>query len=133
MIHAERDADGVREALEALFEESFVRARIQREAAGASAETRERMEWQLPKRKLSPGYYRWAEHLLLLDEQRRAGVGFTACELAHFEASGLVQLELARAEFKSRHPSCGACGERQENRFSPQCCACGVRFRRKGS
>ena len=116
-------------ALEAIFEEDFARARIDRQIAGANAATRERMEWQIPKRTLSPGYYRYAEHLFRLDAEHRAGVGFSANELAAFEASGLVELERARNAFEHRHPACSACGLRQENRFGRECSGCGAKFR----
>ena len=132
MIDVVRDLEGVRMALEAIFEEDFVRGRIELQAGGASAETRARMEWQIPQRTLSPGYYRYADHLFRLDAERRAGVGFASAELAAFEADGLVVLDRARHAFEHRHPSCGACGIRQENRFSPECCGCHVKFRRRG-
>ena len=132
MIDVARDPEGVRMALEAIFEEDFVRARIEREAAGANPETRARMESRLPARTLSPGYYRFAQHLFHLDAQRKAGIVFASGDLAAFEVEGLLALDRARGEFERRHPSCSSCGTRQENRFSPECCGCGVKFRRKG-
>jgi hypothetical protein len=131
VIDVAYDAEGVRMALEALFEEDFVRARIERVAGSATAESRQRMEWQIPKRVLSPGYYRWAEHIFRLDAERRAGVGFTAGELAGVEVAGLVALDRARGAFENAHPACSACGLRQENRFGRECPSCGAKFRRK--
>lgn len=132
MIDVVRDAEGVRQALEELFEEDFVRARIDRESVNAKPETKERMRWQIPQRTLSPGYYTFAEYLLSLDSQRRAGIVFMASDLAAFEVRGLVALDRARGEFEHRHPACSACGVQQENRFSFECSGCGVKFRRKG-
>ena len=126
-----RDSEGVRMALEEIFEEDYVRSRIDREFAIANAETRQRLEWQMPARTLSPGYYRFALHLLHLDSERKVGIGFSAGELAAFEADGLVALDRAHCAFEFRHPPCSACGGRQENRFSLQCCHCGVKFRKK--
>lgn len=117
-------------ALEAIFEEDFVRARIER-VSGATAESRARLAAQLPRRLLSPGYYRWAEHLFRLDAERRAGVGFSAGELAAVEVAGLVELDRARTTFENAHPACSACGLRQENRFGRECPGCGAKFRRK--
>lgn len=128
MIDVVRDQEGVRLALEEIFEEDFVRARIDRNSAGASPETKERMRRQIPRRTLSPGYYAFAEHLLVLDEERQAGVAFS---LAGFEARGMVALQRARGEFERRHPPCSACGTRQENRFGMECSGCGTKFRRK--
>jgi hypothetical protein len=132
VIDVARDPEGVRMALEEIFEEDFMRARIEREAAGASPETRARMESRLPARTLSPGYYRFAQHLFHLDAQRKAGIVFVCGDLAAFEVEGLLALDRARGEFERRHPACSSCGARQENRFSPECCGCGVKFRRKG-
>jgi hypothetical protein len=133
VIDVVRDREGVRQAIEALLEEDLVRARIDRELPNAAPETRERMLGQIPPRRISPGYFRWAEHLLRLEAEREAGVGFSARDLAAFECDGLVALVRARAEFRNRHPPCSGCGTFQENRFSAQCCGCGVKFRRKGN
>jgi hypothetical protein len=128
MIDVVNDAEGVRMALEEIFEQDYVRSRIDRESAGANAETRERMAFQVPPRTLSPGYYDFAQHLLRLEAQQKAGIGFSAVDLASFEASGLVALGRARGGFESRHPACSACGARQQNRFSVKCVGCGVEF-----
>lgn len=131
MIDVVRDTEGVRQALEEIFEHDLVRSRIERDAEGANAATRERMLARLPQRTLSPGYYRYAEHLLRLDAERRAGIGFTPGSLAGYEADGLVSLDRARGDFERKHPACSACGVRQPNRFSVQCCGCGVEFRKR--
>jgi hypothetical protein len=132
VIDVVQDSEGVRMALEEIFEEDYVRSRIDVESAGASAETRERMSGQIPPRTLSPGYYVFALHLLRLDCQRKAGIVFAASQLACHEADGLVALDRARVAFESRHPPCSGCGARQANRFAQECCGCGIKFRRKG-
>jgi hypothetical protein len=126
-----KDTEGVRMALEEIFEEDFARGRIHREMAQADEETAARMESRLPKRALAWGYYRYAEHLLRIDAQRRAGIAYSLADLAAVEAEGLVALDRARGAFESRHPSCSACGVRQQNRFTPECHACGAKFMRK--
>jgi hypothetical protein len=132
VIDVVRDSEGVREAIEAILEEDLHRARIQRESSGADPRTRDKMLAQLAPRTLSPGYFRFAEHLLRLDAERSAGIPFHPGDLASFEAEGLVTLCRARSAFEYRHPACGACGARQKNRFGIECNNCGTKFRRKG-
>ncbi len=131
MIDVVRDSEGVRRALEEIFEEDFARSRIDRQLAdsGAAAATRARLEATVPPRTLSPGYYEFALHLLRLDQEREAGIVFSA--LAAFEAGGLVELGRARAAFRQKHPPCSACGAHQASRFGSSCDACGAEFRRK--
>jgi len=131
MIDAVRDREGVHTALGEIFEEDFLRARLDREMEGASEETRERMECNVPARTLSPGYYQFALHLFQLESELKAGIAVTAAGLADYEAAGLVVLAAARAAFEGRHPACSTCGARQHSRFGAECHACGVKFRRK--
>jgi hypothetical protein len=131
VIDVVRDQEGVRMALEEIFEEDFVRSRVDQESEGANEETRERMARQIPARTLSPGYYEFALHLLRLETEAKAGIPIAAAEVANFEAAGLVALERARGGFDRRHPPCSACGAAQQNRFTPQCHACGTKFHRK--
>ncbi len=128
MIDVVKDAEGVRMALEEIFEEDFVRARVNRESAGADEETRERMSFQIPPRTLSPGYYEFALQLLRLDAEQKAGIVFAPRDLAAFEVQGLLALGRARSAFEGRHPACTTCGTRQQNRFSVECQSCGVKF-----
>jgi hypothetical protein len=123
------DAEGVRMALEEIFENDFARSRIRGE--GANAETLARMELQIPPRTLAWGYYRAGEHLLYLESLQQAGVVFPARDLAAFEAEGLLSLKRARSGFESKHPACSACGARQQNRFGRECPACGSKFQRR--
>lgn len=132
MIDVVRDDEGVRIALEEIFEEDFVCARIDREAEGASAETRARMESRIPPRTLSPGYYEFGFHLLRLEDAHKAGIVFSAADLTAYEVAGLVTLRAARAVFESQHPACPGCGVRQQNRFSVACHNCSTKFRTKG-
>jgi hypothetical protein len=125
------DTEGVRMALEEIFEEDFVRSRIHSEASGADPETLARMERQVPPRTLAWGYYRFGEYLLHLDALKRAGVVFAARDLAAFEAEGILALHRARSAFEGRHPACSSCGIRQQNRFGFECAGCGVKFQRK--
>ncbi|MDR3797960.1 MAG: hypothetical protein P4K93_07395 [Terracidiphilus sp.] len=131
MIDVVQDAEGVRMALEEIFEEDFARSRIDRESAGATEETRERMSFQIPPRTLSPGYYEFARHLLHLEAEQKAGIVFLPRDLAAFEASGLLALSLARSAFEGHHPACTACGARQQNRFGVECLGCGAKIRRR--
>jgi len=131
MIDVVHDTEGVRMALEEIFEQDLVRSRIERESVGANEETRERMAFQIPPRTLSPGYYEFGLHLLRLDAEQKAGIGFTARDLAAFEVSGLLALARARSAFEGRHPACSACGARQLNRFGVECSGCGVKFRKR--
>jgi hypothetical protein len=132
-IDVVRDQEGVRMALEEIFEGDFARAQLRREASGANEETIERMEARLPARTLAWGYYTFGEHLLRLDAQKRAGIGLLERDLAAFELSGLLALDRARSAFEERHPACSGCGKRQQNRFTNECPGCGAKFQRKRS
>jgi hypothetical protein len=131
MIDVVQDAEGVRMALEEIFEQDFVRSRIERESAGANEETRERMAFQIPPRTLSPGYYEFGSHLLRLDAEQKIGLPLSRHDVAVFEIKGLVALGQARSAFEGRHPACSACGARQLNRFGVECSGCGVKFRKR--
>jgi hypothetical protein len=126
VIDVWKDAEGVRMALEEIFESDFVRSRIRDE--GASQETIERMERLVPPRTLAWGYYRFGEHLLHLEALQQAGIGPAAGDLAACEADGLLALRRARTAFEARHPACNSCGERQQNRFGRECPGCGSKF-----
>ncbi len=125
------DTEGVRMALEEIFEEDYARGRLHRELEQADDATAERMEARLPKRSLAWGYYKFAEHLLRLQSEIRAGVGCAARDLAACEVAGLLACETARRTFESHHPACSGCGARQQNRFGVECHGCGAKFHRK--
>ena len=129
MIDVWHDAEGVRMALEEIFESDLVRSRIERESSGASPETRARMERQIPPRTLAWGYYRFGEYLLHLEALRGAGVAFAAREMLTAEADGLLALGRSRTAFEGRHPACSSCGLRQQNRFVVECPECRAKFK----
>jgi hypothetical protein len=131
MIDVWRDAEGVRMALEEIYEEDFTRSIIHREASGATPETLARMEARIAPRKLAWGYYRFAEYLMHLDELLRAGLAFAFGRMSAVEVEGLLTLQRARAAFEDRHPACSACGRRLQNRFEAGCSGCGAKFQRK--
>jgi len=130
-INVWRDTEGLRMAVEEIFETDFVRSRIHREASGANPETLARMERQIPPRTLAWGYYRFAEYLLHLDAFLQAGIPIAYGNLAAVEVEGLLAVHRARAAFEGRHPACNACGLRQQNRFSRECPGCGAKFKVK--
>lgn len=132
MIDVARDREGVRMALEEIFEEDFLHSRLARELENANEQTRQRIEERMPVRTLSPGYYSLALHLVATEQLFKAGISFGVGAIADFEAAGLVALARAREAFGTRHPACSACGAHQQNRFGAECHACGIKFRRKG-
>lgn len=132
MIDVWHDSEGVRMALEEIFEEDFVRSTIHSEGSGASPETLARMERRVPVRTLAWGYYRFAEYLLHLDALKRAGIALAERDLKGFEAEGILALDRARKAFEGGHPACSSCGTRQQNRFGRECSGCGIKFQRKG-
>lgn len=128
MIRVERDIDGVRTALIALFEESFQRAAIDDAVRTADKETREQMLEEMPERELSPGYYAQAHYLLDLANAIEAGVSYGAGSLTRTDVLGLMAVSRARAEFESNHPKCNNCGARQDSKFAPACKKCHTKF-----
>lgn len=131
MIDVARDTEGLQIAFTEIFEQDFDRARIQRSAESASAETRARLLATVAPLTLSPGYHRFAHCLIQLEDEVRQGIGLPPATTPSFVADGLRCLALARSLFEGKHPPCSACGARQDNRYSAQCVACGVKFRRK--
>ena len=116
-------------ALAEIFEQDLDRARIMRSAGDATEATRARLLASVTPLTLSPGYHRFAAHLLQLEAEREAGLPLTG--LTTWEGAGLITLKQARTAHEIKHPACGACGIRQASRFLPQCENCGVSFRRK--
>lgn len=130
MIDVVRDVEGVRMALEEIFEEDYARSRIEREIEGADADTRRRMQARLPRRTLSPGYYAFAEHVLRLERLQKAGIQFRADSMPGYECDALLAVGRARTAFECRHPKCASCGANQQNCFGVKCHACGANFER---
>jgi hypothetical protein len=129
MIDVSNDAEGVRMALEEIFESDFARSLMRGE--GANDETLARMERRVPPRTLAWGYYRWGEHLLHLEALQKAGIALALKDLAACESEGLLTLSRARAAFEARHPACSGCGQRQPNRFGGECIGCASKFQRR--
>ncbi|MDR3723263.1 MAG: hypothetical protein P4K83_02085 [Terracidiphilus sp.] len=132
MIDVVRDREGVRMALEEIFEQDYTRALLRRQLEGANAETLANLESRVPPRTLSPGYYSFADHLLRLEAEQKAGIALEARDAADFEVAGLLALGSARAAFEANHPECTRCGARQSSRFGVSCHRCGAKFERKG-
>lgn len=133
MIQVERDHEGLHTALVGLFEEAFQKSAIEEASRMADKEQRRRMLDELPARELSPGYYTRATYILDLGRALETGVSYSADLLTREDVRGLQMLARAKAEFEREHPACGACGARQDNRFSLQCRGCGAKFHRGGS
>jgi hypothetical protein len=131
LIDVVRDTEGLRMAFAEILEQDFDRARISRSAESASESTRERLLASVTPLMLSPGYHQFAYHLMQLEAQQKVGVAFNPLQVAAYEAAGLLCLSQARASFEGKHPPCGACGARQDNRFSPECHGCGAKFTRR--
>lgn len=87
---------------------------------------------EAPPRSLSPGYYDRSSYLLDLSSAIEAGAQYSAAMLARCDVVGLDAVKRARAEFEHDHPSCGACGTRQDNHFMRKCKSCQATFNRGG-
>lgn len=126
----ERDAEGLQLALRELFEESFFDEAIKSLLAKLedNPEERDRVFRDRPERNLSPGYYDRAAYLLELGSAIEAGAQFTAATLGRDDVAGLQAMKRARNSFEHDHPSCPACGTRQDNRFMKQCKGCRTKF-----
>jgi hypothetical protein len=130
-IIVERDTEGLKEAIVALFEEDFQLRCINEAKLTADAETRGRALDDMEERKLSPGYYARASYLLDLANSIEAGIQYAAADLPRDDVRGLQVVRQARNIFESNHPACSNCGERQDSRYAPQCRGCHVEFARR--
>lgn len=131
MIDVTRDAEGLRQALSELLEESFARARVTRSLDDSSEECAERIYRSLPPLTLSPGYYKRAQYLLMLEKLKEAGLlssGFTLSE-----SEGLIALAEARSAFERNHPPCGVCSAFQDSQFETSCRKCGTQFMKRSA
>lgn len=129
-VRVDQDAEGLRLAVRELFEESFAHESVRPvlELLGDNEHERERVMASLPERTLSPGYYDRSAYLLELGSAIEAGAHYTAATLARVDVLGLEAVRRAKSQFEYDHPSCSACGTRQENRFAAQCRSCRVKF-----
>jgi hypothetical protein len=131
-ISVEHDVEGLQVALRELFEESFETRRLKASRLGSDPDSLARAIDDLDVRTLSPGYYVRASYLLDLSNAIETGVQYTASMLDRCDVLGLQAVKIARGEFQHDHPTCSACGERQESRFATRCCGCQVEFARGG-
>jgi hypothetical protein len=129
VIDTAREREGIEKAVLDLLEESFTFACVRRSLDFVDDETAARM-LDMPERMLSPSYYKLGEFLLWLADLLEIGAASND-RLTADELEGLRALAAAKREFESRHPKCGACGTRQESKFSPSCRECGAEFTRK--
>lgn len=130
----ERDAEGQQTALRELFEETFFDESMKPllEKLKDNPEECERVLFDRPERSLSPGYYDRAAYLLDLGLAIEAGAQYGAATLSRDDVTGLEAVKRAKAEFEHDHPSCAACGTRQDNRFMQQCKSCRTKFAGRG-
>ena len=128
-IDVTRDLEGLLQALGEVLEQDFAFARVRRSFEQSGDEDRDHVLQSLPPRTLSPGFYKWAEYIVWLDERLKAGMIVT--RMASSEVEGLVTLDRARRKWEYDHPAC-ACGAHQESRFSQKCHSCGLEFRKQG-
>ena len=131
-IHVERDADGLQQAVRTLFEEALVLHRQESTLENASAEQRARLADELPERELSPGYFRRAAYLLELSTTLELGVPVDPASITRADVLGLTAVRSARSSYERDHPACPACGERQDNRWMPECFRCHTKFAGRG-
>ena len=130
-IDVTRDQEGLRQAVLELLERGFVEARTSGSLDAADDASSERIFGSLPPLTLSPGYYKRAEYLLWLDEQKKIGVLEMHFILA--EAEGLAAVAQARSQFERSHPPCGVCGALQDSPFATSCSKCGTEFLKRSA
>jgi hypothetical protein len=130
-VDTARDGEGLRQAIGELLERGFAESRVTRSLDDAEDGCAELMFGSLPPLTLSPGYYKRAEYLLWLDEQKKVGVLNSNWTLS--EADGLAAVARARNEYERNHPPCGVCGKLQESPFATSCCGCGIDFLKRSA
>lgn len=129
MIVVARDTEGLRLVLAEIFERDHDLFRLSPELEGKSAEHTARLFARMARVTLSPGYERWARHLIYLEglHELRIPLG----ELLAVEVAGLQVVAEARLRHRQKHPQCHACGLPQDNRFQTSCLDCGVKYAKK--
>jgi hypothetical protein len=131
VLQVERDREGLQIAVRELFEESFFEESMQPLLAKITdEESRAAILMDAPVRSLSPGYYDRCIYLMDLGSAIEAGAQYSADQLRRDDVVGLMAVRAAKAEFEREHPSCPACGTRQDNRFMDKCKSCRTTFRR---
>jgi hypothetical protein len=129
-IRVESDAQGLHLAARELFEEAFAEEMLKPTLAllDGDPEQRDRVREDIPERTLSAGYYTRARYLMELGAAIEIGAQYSAASLSHADVVGLLAVKRAKSQFEHDHPSCGACGTRQDNRFMRECKSCKVKF-----
>ena len=131
MIPVARDAEGVRLVLEQMLERGHDLLRLAPQMQGKDEITKARLSNMATAVTLSPGYQRWASHLMLLERMQKLGLPLG--DLLAVEVTGLQVLDEARQAHRYQHPTCFACGMPQPNRFMVQCEDCGAKFQRRSA
>ncbi len=126
MYQPARDRGGVALVLDEIFEREYEIFRLTPRLEGKAAAFVQRQLADVVQVTLSPGYERWARHLLLLERHHELRLPLPA--LLAVEVDGLVEVDAARLRQKLKHPACFACGVAQPNRFQMQCVDCGVKY-----
>jgi len=126
------NGEALAQAIGEQLEEQFAFGRMRKTLEMSEGADRDHALASLPERTLSPGYYRWAEYLLWLEERLEIFTIPQWASLAFCEMSGLVLLRRERQAWEARHPAC-PCGSRMESRFVPVCPQCGLDFRKRAS
>ena len=130
VIPVARDTEGLRLVLGQMLERDHDLLRLTPQLKGKSDAEQARRLASVAKVMLSPGYERWARHVMLLERMQKLGLPLG--DLLLVEVNGLQVLSEARLQHRYEHPTCFACGMPQANRYQPMCLDCGVKFNRKG-
>jgi translation initiation factor IF-1 len=128
VIQVWRDTEGLRLVLGEMLEREHDLLRLSGQMQGKDPSTQARLAGMAAKVTLSPGYERWATHLMLLERQHKLSLPLG--DLLAVEVTGLEILDRARLAHRYKHPNCYACGMPQNNRFMVQCEDCGAKFHR---
>jgi ribosomal protein L40E len=125
MIDGRRDFKGLRLAAAEMYIEWYLERDREHDMRDIPPERVAEALASYPSRKLSPGYYRWAEYLFWL----RNVCSLDGCrlELLADEAEGLLVLAEAEREFRRTHAPCFKCGDFNDTGAS-YCRRCGVKF-----
>ena len=102
MFQPARDREGVALVLDEIFEREYELFRLTPRLEGKPKDFVARQLADVVQVTLSPGYERWARHLLLLD--RHHELRLPLGELLAVEVQGLMEVASARLRQKIKHP-----------------------------
>lgn len=122
-----QDGEGLRIAAAEMFEESLdAEQREKTERLAEKSSDPELVMRALPStRTLSPGYYLWLVYCIeTIEQPMEDGITIGGTELDADEMLALHILRRARAEFRSNHPPCAACGRPLRNAWDKTCSEC---------